>query len=142
MGAPFAAAPYVVSLRFDLQRHPKGDEGENDDDVDFDEEKAYREVWVKAASEAEGVLRVLLYRADSAVGNMKTSEREIYGGGPGKQVYLVLIEQSASPEREAGGDEDAVRRGDMALRKGMGQRANEVRRGYWLEIAHGGREGA
>lgn len=122
---PFAA-PYVVSLRFDLPV-----EGEGDGD-----EMAYKDVWVRAACEAESVQRVQLYRADSAVGNLATSERKIYGGGPGKQVYLLLIEQSLSPDRDVSGDDDAVSRGDAALGKEVRQRVNEERRGYWLEIAH------
>lgn len=122
---PFAA-PYVTSLRFDL---PEGGE------------KEYAEVWVRAACEGESIQRVQLYRADSAVGNMATSERKIYGGGPGKQVYLVLIEQSALPNRDVGdeNDDDAVRRGDAALGAEM-RRANEEKRGYWLEIAQWARE--
>ena len=121
---PFAA-PYVISLRFDL---PEGEEAE----------KEYVDLWVRAACEGESVLRVRLYRADSAVGNMATSERKIYGGGPGRQVYLVLIEQSKSPD--VGGENgDAVRRGDAALGAEM-RRANEEMRGYWLEIAHDARE--
>lgn len=118
---PFTA-PYIISLRFDL---PEGGE------------KEYAERWVEAACEAESVQRVRFYRADSAVGNMATSERKIYGGGPGKQAYLLLIEQSAPPDRV----DDAVRRGDDALGAVI-QRANEEKRLYWLEIAHRAKEAA
>ncbi len=123
---PFAA-PYITSLRLDL---PAGGEAE------------YAERWVGAASGAEGVRRVLFYRADSAVSNMATSERKIYGGGPGEQAYLILIERSALPPPHCGGDDDdddAVRRGDEALGGGI-RRANEERGVYWLEIAHGAKE--
>lgn len=119
---PFTA-PYIISLRLDL---PAGGETE------------YAERWVGAACEAESVQRVMFYRADSAVSNMATSERKIYGGGPGKQAYLLLIEQSAPPP-DRGGDDDAVRRGDEALGADI-RRANEEKRVYWLEIAHGAKE--
>lgn len=115
------AAPYVVSLRFDL---PEGGE------------EGYAERWVGAACEAECVQRVQFYRADSAVGNMATSERRIYGGGPGKQVYLLLIEQSKPPDRFG----DAVGRGDAALGKDVVQRVNEEMGLYWLEIAYRAKE--
>ena len=110
------AAPYVTSLRFDL---PEGGEAE------------YAERWVRAACEAESVERVRLYRADSAVGNITTSERKIYGGGPGKQAYLILIEQFLPPDRVG----DPIKRGDAALGAHV-QRADEESSMYWLEIAH------
>ena len=110
------AAPYLVSLRFDL---PEG--GEDD----------YAKKWVEEASKANGVGRIRFYRADAAVGNIGTSERKIYGGGPGKQAYLLLIELSMPPERCA----DAVYRGDETTGTHT-RRANEERDTYWLEIAH------
>ena len=100
-------------------------------------EGTYAERWVGAACGAESVLRVRFYRADNAVGNMATSERKIYGGGPWRQAYLLLIELSAPPDCVG----DAVRRGDAALGADV-PRANEEMRLYWLEIAHRAKEGA
>jgi hypothetical protein len=110
------AAPYIISLRFDL---PEGGE-----DI-------YAKGWVQAAYEADSVERVRFYRADSAVANIATSERKIYGGGPGKQAYLILIEQSAPPNSVG----DPINRADVALGVHI-RRTNEEHGMYWLEIAH------
>ncbi|EXJ58031.1 hypothetical protein A1O7_05454 [Cladophialophora yegresii CBS 114405] len=74
------AAPYITSLRFDLP--------------DEDTEAIYARSWVQAASEADNVERVGLYKAHVAIGDTGTSEQNVHGGGPGKQAYLVLIEES------------------------------------------------
>lgn len=42
-----------------------------------------------------GVLRVRLWQVDEAVSGIMTSERRIYGGGPGQQQYLLLCELAA-----------------------------------------------
>lgn len=112
---PFAA-PYVVSLRFDL---PDGSE------------EQYVSRWIKAVAATKNVERVRLYRADAAVGSIVTSERKIYGGGPGKQVYLALIEQTLPPSE----GQDAIALGDSALHIPF-VRTNEELGRYWLEIAH------
>jgi len=112
------AAPYIITLRFDL---PAGGEDE------------YAERWVQAACEAESVERVRFYRADAAVGNMATSERKIYGGGPGKQAYFLLIEQSAPPKSDS--ICEPILQGDSTP-GAHAQRANEEYGLYWLEIAH------
>lgn len=110
------AAPYITSIRFDL---PKGDES------------GYIDRWVDAVADGDDVDRVRLYVADAAIGNMGTSERNVHGGGPGKQAYLVLIEQFLPPS----GTVDVVDRGDAALGSPV-RRDSEERREYWLEIAH------
>jgi hypothetical protein len=102
----------MISLRFDL---PDGGEAE------------YAQRWIQAVGEAEGVQRVRLYRADSAVSNITTSERKIYGGGPGKQAYLVFVELSAPP------DADVMSRADSTV--GVTRDNDELGK-YWLEIAH------
>lgn len=113
-----SAAPYITSLRFDL---PEGAETETD----------YVGRWVNAAAEIKQVERVRLYKVDAAIGNMATSERKVHGGGPGKQTYLVLIEESVPPTAET----DPVRRADAVLGGGV-QRENEDCQKYWLEMAH------
>lgn len=112
---PFAA-PYVTSLRFDL---PEGGE------------ELYAADWVKAIGAVAGVERIRLYRADAAVGSLMTSERKIYGGGPGKQAYLALIEQTPKPSPAL----DVIAEGDKVLTPSY-PRANEACGIYWLEIAH------
>lgn len=112
-GATAWPAPYVTTMQFDL---PDGDED------------ACAGAWLKAVGSCEGVVRVRLWRADAAVGNITTSERKIYGGGPGKQAYLVLVEHTLPPERLP----DPIAAGDVAQAL---RRADEKRGSYWLEMA-------
>jgi len=107
-------APYITTLRFDL---PDGNESD------------YAAAWTRAVGRCEGVSRARLWRADAAVGNIATSERKIYGGGPGKQAYLVLVEQMLPPDRIP----DPIAAGDAAF---SARRDSEERGTYWLEIAH------
>ncbi|ETI27435.1 hypothetical protein G647_09625 [Cladophialophora carrionii CBS 160.54] len=111
------AAPYITSLRFDLP--------------DEETEAIYARRWVQAASEADNVERVRLYKADAAIGNMGTSERKVHGGGPGKQAYLVLIEESLPPSEA----QSPIDRADSAI-GGNIRRLSEECNKYWLEIAH------
>lgn len=113
-------APYITSLRFDL---PKGMEA------------SYIERWVPAATELENVERVRLYIADTVIGNMETSESKVHGGGPGKQKYLVLIEETLPPAD----NKNPVSHADAAI-GGDGQRLSEDVHKYWLEIAHSRQE--
>lgn len=39
-----------------------------------------------------GVFRARLFEVDEEISNIKTAERNIYGGGPGEQKYLVYFE--------------------------------------------------
>ena len=119
-------APYISSLRFDLA------EGDVDKTRDAEE-------WLQAASKAENIRRLRLYCVDAAVGNIATSERKIYSGGPGKQAYLLLVEHPAPPDLQAEGHHlDAVTRcGDAALHtSGLTKRLNEECGAYWLEMAY------
>ncbi|MEQ9641177.1 MAG: hypothetical protein RIM84_14230 [Alphaproteobacteria bacterium] len=75
----FVAAPYMISVRFN---------GEVDAEI------------VVALRRAGGVGRVRLYAIDEAISGIETSERAIYGGGPGQQQWLLLIE-AASPSLDA-----------------------------------------
>lgn len=110
------ASPYITSIRFDL---PDG------------EEARYVGPWIQAVASVENVERVRLYKADAAIGNMGTSEKAVHGGGPGKQTYLVLIEEFLPPKA----DGEAASVGDAAI-GGSVQRSSEERSSYWLEIAH------
>jgi hypothetical protein len=53
-----------------------------------------------------GVFRARLFEVDEEISNIKTAERNIYGGGPGEQKYLAYFEMSQpdihrSPQWEA-----------------------------------------
>jgi len=66
------AAPCMVSVRF------------NADAVDAG-------LVARVAAQA-GVARTRLFEIDSAISGIQTSERKIYGGGPGEQRHLLLVE--------------------------------------------------
>ena len=114
-------APFVISVRFDLVEGGQ---------------VTYAERWIKATAEDDDkVERIRLYKQDSAIGNIQTSERKIYGAGPGEQAYLLLIEYAKPP----GSVSDLLHRWDAALGT-QSQRANEERGAYWLEMFHRKRE--
>lgn len=110
------ASPYITSMRFDL---PEG------------EEWRYMGPWLEAVAKEENVERVRLFKADAAIGKMGTSESKVHGGGPGKQTYLVLVEEFLPPKQEGG----PISAGDAAI-GGASKRSSEDIKSYWLEIAH------
>lgn len=110
------ASPYVTALRFDM---PEGDEDQ------------YTGRWIEAVAAVNNVQRVRLYKADPEAGILATSENKLHGGGPGKQKYLVLIEQLLPPDQT----DDPIAAGDAALR-GPVRRTDEVCNKYWLETVH------
>jgi hypothetical protein len=50
-----------------------------------------------------GVYRARLFEVDEEISNLKTTERAIYGGGPGEQKYLAYFEMN-HPEIPRSGD--------------------------------------
>ncbi len=52
--------------------------------------------WLPSLGEMDGVHRARLYAVDEEISGIMTSERQIYGGGPGQQRFLVMIEASQS----------------------------------------------
>ena len=66
-------APYIHTVRFNLGRG-------RDQPVD----------WLSSVE----AYRTRLYAVDEAISNIMTSERQIYGGGPGQQEFLALIERA------------------------------------------------
>jgi hypothetical protein len=67
------SAPYVYALRFNA-----------------DAEELAEAAASLAGNEQLG--QVALYRVDEAISGIQTSERKIYGGGPGEQRWLLLVE--------------------------------------------------
>ena len=67
-------APYIHTLRFNMA------------------EGADAATWLAALADRDDVYRARLYAVDEEISNIMTSERQIYGGGPGQQKYLALIE--------------------------------------------------
>lgn len=66
------AAPCLVSVRFNAANPP----------VDL----------VARVAAQSGAARTRMFEIDSAISGIQTSERKIYGGGPGEQRFLLLVE--------------------------------------------------
>ncbi len=66
------AAPCLASVRFNADAPP----------ADL----------VAGGAAGPGAARTRLFEIDSAISGIQTSERRIYGGGPGEQRYLLLVE--------------------------------------------------
>jgi hypothetical protein len=77
---PPIEAPYLCCIRFNLA----GDETAARD--------WHAETWLPAIARCDPVLRARLYEVDEQTSTIMTKERRIYGGGPGQQKYLALIE--------------------------------------------------
>ncbi len=107
--------PYVRSVRFDLS-DPSGE--------------AALQSWTLAAAATPEVKRVRVWKSDAAGSEAKTSERAIYGGEPGKQAFLALIEYAASP-----GD-DPIAAADSAEPAVAQCRLDAEAETFWLEVAH------
>ena len=45
-----------------------------------------------AMASVDGVFRARLFEVDEEISNIKTAERAIYGGGPGRQKFLLYCE--------------------------------------------------
>jgi len=67
------------------------------------------ETLVESVAAERGAARTRLYEVDTAISSIQTSERKIYGGGPGEQRYLLLIECAIGA-----GDEGSPLRGLLA----------------------------
>ena len=65
-------APCLVSVRFNAD--------------------APDESLVELIAAQTGLAHTRLYEIDTAISGIQTSERKIYGGGPGEQRYLLLVE--------------------------------------------------
>jgi len=84
-GAPPATeAPYNFVVRFNLAA---GHEARALDGL--------RSEYLPAVAALPEVHRSRLYEIDEKISNIKTGEREIYGGGPGRQKYLLVVETAS-----------------------------------------------
>jgi len=100
---PFAA-PWITSLRFNAEIAPKG-------------------VCARLVS-AGDILRARLYEVDEKISRIMTSERKIYGGGPGAQQFLLIVEE-ALPNAAA----KMLAGLDVAI-------SDTFQDSYWLEMSH------
>ena len=70
-------APYIHLFRFNL---------------DTEMAHWHRGEWLPAIAALDEVYRARLYAVDEEISSIMTSERQIYGGGPGQQKYLAMFE--------------------------------------------------
>lgn len=120
VGAPPAfTAPYLIALRFNLEPEKEASLL-----------RVYSEDWLSALCDQPFVLRARLYRVDDVISKIMTSERKIYGGGPGEQRFLSFIEV-LRPLNEIG--EMISKVSDSIFQNGHG-RCDEYADRAWLEI--------
>jgi hypothetical protein len=79
--APATEAPFNYVLRFNIDA---GDEEQTLNRLEAD--------YLPAMAALPDVIRSRFYEIDEKISNIKTGEREIYGGGPGRQRYLLIFE--------------------------------------------------
>jgi hypothetical protein len=121
---PVTQAPYLYSLRFDLE----GEEGAKA--VEW-----LREGVLARIAAAPGVRRARLYRVDEKVSRIVTAEQRIYGDGPAlKRRFLILAEMVSAPRpkdeiwRDLCGQEKAVSVQERPAIKNVGEGC------YWLRF--------
>ena len=78
---PATEAPYNYVVRFNLDS--------DDEEHTLNRIKAD---YMPTIAGLTDVMRSRLYEIDEKISNIKTGEREIYGGGPGRQKYLLVVE--------------------------------------------------
>lgn len=118
--SPFVS-PYLLTLRFNLATA--------DEPIRL---PVYSGDWLDMLTAQNTVTRARLYRVDEDISAIMTSERKIYGGGPGQQRYVAFIELS-EPFKF---DDDPVESIDDRLFAGNTGRTDEFEDRLWLEICH------
>ena len=87
--------------------------------------------WLSAMASDDEVGRAQLWAVDEETSGIKTTERRIYGGGPGAQQYLLLLEAAGAWPL---GDDILAKADDRVPQ--AGERCHEISARYWLEIFH------
>lgn len=91
------------------------------------------ERWLAEMALVHAVRRVRLYEVDESISAIVTSERKIYGKGPGAQRYLVLIEADMPHETWLGTVEAIMTR---AEREDGAQRTDLHAEALWLDFGY------
>lgn len=112
---------YLATLRFNL-------DGSREEEI----LSTYSDEWLAALCEQDQVTQARLYRVDEEISSIMTSERKIYGGGPGQQKYLAFIEV-ARPFEQVGNPIQAASEHVFGDDNG---RQDEFTNLSWLEISH------
>lgn len=114
------AAPYIMTIRFDA--------------AGASPEAALNEIEQKllpAWAALDGVGTVRLYKINAAISGIETAERSIYGGGPGAQGCLLLVEHTLAETPEIPDWQAAWDRGT-----GDGENvAHVLKEDFWIDYA-------
>ena len=103
-------APWITSIRFNT------------------EQAEILNSFTECLGTGENVQRVRLYEVDEEISQIMTSERKIYGGGPGAQQYFAMIEVN-EPEAAASAIDEAYSATDLKMK-------DSYQDDYWLEMVH------
>ena len=114
-------APYALVYRFNM---PSETEAET--------LSWYSTEWMPVVQALEGVYRIRLYEVDEEISNIMTSERAIYGGGPGQQKYMAYYELG-SPDIPSGDDWRGLRQAGRNTAM-FGDLRNVFEELSWLEF--------
>jgi hypothetical protein len=110
------AAPYITSIRFDAPEQTLA---------------AIESRLLPRWSALDGVGRVRFYAINAKVSGIETAERSIYGGGPGAQQFLLLVECTLSETSDGDGWQaawnDATETGDAV--------AHVLKENFWIDYA-------
>lgn len=106
-------APWLTSLRYNRTSSADAD------------------AWVSSIASQRNVTRVQLWEVDEHVSGIQTSERKIYGGGPGEQQFLLVIETDLPGYIS----NNALVSADDAVPLAA-DRKHQILGQYWLEVFH------
>lgn len=122
---PALAAPYLLLVRSNPPDAPGGVE---------EVIQWYKEEHLPRLCAVAGTLRARLYRADTAISNIVTAERQVHGASAGEQEFLAMYEL-LSPEIPASDTwREAARGTEWSARMVAALRDLERER-YWLDFA-------
>jgi len=114
------AAPYIVSIRFDIA-------GATPEATLETIKNRLLPGWAAL----DDVGRVRFYAINAEISGIETAERSIYGGGPGAQRYLLLVEctlsETASSDDWQAVWSDATENGDVV--------AHALQESFWIDYA-------
>jgi hypothetical protein len=115
---PMTEAPYLGVLKFNA------DLGSEKEFLQW-----YREEQVPGISALQGIYRSRLYRIDEEISHVKTEERRIHGGGPGRQMFLAIYEMASLDIPDSKDWQELHRSAEYT------KRTEDVRyESYWLDF--------
>lgn len=114
------AAPYMTSIRFDVAN------AGSDATISSIENQL-----LPAWAAVDGVGRARFYATNAEISGIETAERGIYGGGPGAQHFLLLVEHKLAQTRT---HDDWQAAWSSATENGEAV-AHVLSEGFWIDYA-------